>query len=576
MDRGYAQRGRTPAFPPPTNANRQNFYHTPRILSPIPPSPSETAAPSSRNRSSISPRSVPSESYTLPLDVPFVLDEEITTPSYSPNISSEIPILLSPGIHHDSRGQSIASSSLSGRTGWRESEFSFQAVAPSRLSIESGNSDEDPDGDGNNLVRQASISRVIRATPQIMPQHIRVRSSLPDIGDRSDDFSSSDEGSRYSSPQETERPKHLPSPLNLHVIKEAESRGSLTSLPDLINRATRLAGYLEAGVIPSRESLSTLSSRPCQPSHRGVFLLSIIPRLIKTGTGNNFSDILVEFPAVDESRTKEISLDTSNLVLSQSDRRSNDRPPIRDRKVCGLPLPVFIYIIIFVVFTAVLLSVGIFLIKSKELATGSIGDSCYKALPCFNGGISTMSKRRCTCICTSSFTGPQCELSSDPSCSIVDTGGRNFTIGNAIPPLITSSNRTFGIYLDAWELTMKFGNISCTDQNELIRVNGYTTSEWETPMTSVAPLTFEKDNNDQTIVSNPETIGELPSFSQDKATVFSRVAILFLAENEGTDFARMAQSQLQENFNLGSQANTTVIIDNFIVSLVDGTIKKNR
>ncbi|OLL22289.1 hypothetical protein NEOLI_001550 [Neolecta irregularis DAH-3] len=92
-------------------------------------------------------------------------------------------------------------------------------------------------------------------------------------------------------------------------------------------------------------------------------------------------------------------------------------------------------------------------------------------------------------------------------------------------------------------------------------------------MTSVAPLTIGKYNDRQTIDSNPETIGELPTYSRDKAAVFSRVAILFLAENEGINFARMAQSQLQENFNLGSQANTTVIIDGFIASLIDGTIK---
>ncbi|OLL22288.1 hypothetical protein NEOLI_001549 [Neolecta irregularis DAH-3] len=381
MDRGYAQRGRAPAFPPPTSAGRLKFYHSPRILSPIPPSPSDAAAPSSRNRSSIRPRSVLNESYTLPLDVPFVLNEETTTPSsYTPNISSEIPILFSPGIHQDSRGQSIASSSLSGRTGWREYQSSFQDVGPSRLSIGSTDSDEDSYGDGNNLVRQASISRVIRATPQIIPQHIRVRSSLPDIGDRFDGFSSSEEYSQYSPPQENEKPKPPPSPLNLHIIKEAEARGSLTSLPDLINRATLLAGYLEAGVIPSKESIPTLSSRPCYSSHR------------ETGTGNNFSDILVAFPAVDESRAKDINPDMPNLVLSQSDRRGNETPPIRDRKVCGLPLPVFIYIIIFIVFAAVLLSVGIFLIKSRALATGSIGDSCYKALPCFNGGTSTISK----------------------------------------------------------------------------------------------------------------------------------------------------------------------------------------
>ncbi len=43
-----------------------------------------------------------------------------------------------------------------------------------------------------------------------------------------------------------------PPRLNIDAAKEAEARGSLTSLPDLIKRATRLASNLDRGKTASR------------------------------------------------------------------------------------------------------------------------------------------------------------------------------------------------------------------------------------------------------------------------------------------------------------------------------------
>ena len=50
----------------------------------------------------------------------------------------------------------------------------------------------------------------------------------------------------------SEKGPRRPTPLNLGAVKEADARGSLTSLPDLIKRATRLASNLDRGRTASR------------------------------------------------------------------------------------------------------------------------------------------------------------------------------------------------------------------------------------------------------------------------------------------------------------------------------------
>lgn len=45
--------------------------------------------------------------------------------------------------------------------------------------------------------------------------------------------------------------KKVPAPINIESVRQAEARGSLTSLPDLIRRATKLAAALEDGQRPA-------------------------------------------------------------------------------------------------------------------------------------------------------------------------------------------------------------------------------------------------------------------------------------------------------------------------------------
>jgi hypothetical protein len=68
-----------------------------------------------------------------------------------------------------------------------------------------------------------------------------------------------------------------PPRLNLDAVKEAEARGSLTSLPDLIKRATRLASNLDRGKTASRVGMLDLFRAEMGGSEKGMSRKSTIP-----------------------------------------------------------------------------------------------------------------------------------------------------------------------------------------------------------------------------------------------------------------------------------------------------------
>lgn len=59
-----------------------------------------------------------------------------------------------------------------------------------------------------------------------------------------------------------------PPKLNLNAVRDAEARGSLTSLPDLIRRATKLASMMNEGKRPASR-LNDLNSFPMEGSEKG-------------------------------------------------------------------------------------------------------------------------------------------------------------------------------------------------------------------------------------------------------------------------------------------------------------------
>lgn len=97
-----------------------------------------------------------------------------------------------------------------------------------------------------------------------------------------------------------------------------------------------------------------------------------------------------------------------------------------------------------------------------------------------NGGVSVMNNNNtCACVCVNGFSGRQCTISNDASCTTTEVGDgssidRNATVGSALPRLFSESQVSFNIPLNEAEILSLFSanDISCTTQNALVSFNG--------------------------------------------------------------------------------------------------------
>ncbi|KAF2228578.1 hypothetical protein EV356DRAFT_457484 [Viridothelium virens] len=278
-----------------------------------------------------------------------------------------------------------------------------------------------------------------------------------------------------------------PPRLNVDAVKEAESRGSLSSLPELIRRATRLASNLERGKTASRlgmdfwEMGNADKGRNTPPSGRN------------RRSGSSLTDMLSAFPPpglatppLGSARSPNNPFRSpSNLNISQTAEDQEETPSQqkRRRRCCGMPLWVFILIMIALVLlvaAAIIVPIALIVLpkqnNSGKPAPGSI-QACQQQLTCQNGGTNVVSSGTCRCLCVNGFTGNQCQTQSqDPSCtsSGVPGAASNATIGSAIPRLISAANTNFSIPLDSQQILPLFtaNDFSCSSENALVTFNG--------------------------------------------------------------------------------------------------------
>ncbi|KAJ5613533.1 hypothetical protein N7528_007187 [Penicillium herquei] len=261
-----------------------------------------------------------------------------------------------------------------------------------------------------------------------------------------------------------------PPRLNLDAVRGAEARGSLSSLTDLIRRATKLASNLDRGRTASRADLAGEGFRFNDSGYRGR-------------TSGSLSDILASFP-----NPSVITPDTRSSwpVFFGGGGRSNLRNieplPSHDdlpeevssqRRCCGMPRKWFILLcilIFIVVVLAVLLPVFLVAVPRENAEN----HSCSHTTPCYHGGVSVSSGTECSCVCTDGYTGSQCTEVGDSSCVIaeVDSGGvhENATMGSSIPSLLDQSESKFSIDLDPVTILALFSlrNISCESEDALV------------------------------------------------------------------------------------------------------------
>lgn len=149
-----------------------------------------------------------------------------------------------------------------------------------------------------------------------------------------------------------------------------------------------------------------------------------------------------------------------------------------------MPLWLFILICVAVIIAislAVLLPV--FLVAVPPEKANNDLSTCEESHPCKNGGVSVSSGPVCSCVCTNGYTGSQCTVAGDSSCTIADIDGgstsKTATMGSNLPRLFQDSQETFGIHLDPVTIMALFSksNVSCTTQNELVSFDDVSTTK---------------------------------------------------------------------------------------------------
>ncbi|PNY26515.1 Uncharacterized protein TCAP_03555 [Tolypocladium capitatum] len=304
------------------------------------------------------------------------------------------------------------------------------------------------------------------------------------------------------SPRLPNRLSNMRRPLKLDIdaVRAAEARGSLTSLPDLIRRATRLASMIEKGKRPgsrmydfgpfldekngARDGEMFVSAD--DRHHSGLTdMLAAFPPPVQIPRGNRHSRVSwlrpSSWPAVPDKAQPGHSRSPST--------QSNDGAKKKSRRCCGLPLWAFILAVLVLLCTiaaSILIPLEFFVFKNlgrKDTPDQSLED-CQKSLACLNGGTVVMSQGVCSCICTNGFTGSSCAVAGSLGCTtttLVATDGstsiNNVTLGRAIPRLIAEANANFSIPLSGTIILAKLNsaNLSCIAQNSLVTFGGRST-----------------------------------------------------------------------------------------------------
>ncbi|KAL9619648.1 MAG: hypothetical protein Q9160_005754 [Pyrenula sp. 1 TL-2023] len=372
-----------------------------------------------------------------------------------------------------------------------------------------------------------------------------------------------------------------PPRLNMDAVKEAESRGSLTSLPDLIRRATKLASNLDRGKTASR--LGMLDILNSENANRNKHS----PNSAQRRSAGSMSDILASFPPPgvatptgDRNSQWPSAYSPSRLnqgtVLDEKARGfGTEKQKRQRRRCCGMPLWVFIFlclVILLLVAAAVVIPIVLIVIPRQRNTTPAPAaandlSNCPGSTPCENGGVSVVSDNQCNCVCTNGFTGQRCTAQSDAACvakdvTITDNQNmyRNATLGSSLPRLFDSANNNFSVPLNSSRLLSLFSanNLSCTSENALVTLNGVSTKK-------TRRFILPEHLLDVTLNSAAEKLGQVvdhlipstPSVQEPIPRIEDEAKILSLPDNTNPDRAMITGEVYSDPPLLPRQATLT-------------------
>ncbi|KAF7125199.1 hypothetical protein CNMCM5793_001308 [Aspergillus hiratsukae] len=267
-----------------------------------------------------------------------------------------------------------------------------------------------------------------------------------------------------------------PPRLDIGAVRAAEARGSLTSLPDLIRRATRLATNLEHGRTASRNDLLNDGTRGHNARKSGSIkdiLASFPPPAGTPEVRSSWPDFFRRTP-MHHLRSHETCPETGEEKGQQ-----------RSRRCCGMPPWLFIlvcFLIVSVILVAVLVPVFLVVVPRHHKSTSDPGSLCEKTTPCENGGVSVSSGSICSCVCANGYTGSRCTVAGDASCVTTEISenstSKNATMGSELPRLFEQATSNFSIPLDSISIMALFSqnNVSCTTENSLVSFKSLTSA----------------------------------------------------------------------------------------------------
>jgi len=274
-----------------------------------------------------------------------------------------------------------------------------------------------------------------------------------------------------------------PPRLNLEEPKQVLGRGSATSLPELIRRATKLASNLDRGKTASRIGMLDLLNAKEKEKERE-----------KAAKGDgSISDILAAFPSPSpttptahrpsgwptpsphgKSGLSRAQTPGYGSSISQRQRR---------RKCCGLPVWAFILlmiILLLLIAAAVIIPITLIVVPREHKSNSPTLDSCQTSLPCAHEGSSIVVNAQCRCICANGFLGSSCNTAADAGCITTNIPGadtsksyQNATLGDSIPRIFTASSTNFSIPIAPYAVLSLFSatNLSCASENALVTFN---------------------------------------------------------------------------------------------------------
>jgi hypothetical protein len=419
-----------------------------------------------------------------------------------------------------------------------------------------------------------------------------------------------------------------PLKIDMDAVRDAEARGSLTSLPELIRRATRLAANLDRGKTASRLGLDFWETgapdrREMRQSGLSDMLAAFPPpghvTPVRSGTPNAANNRAAKWPSTGSR------LGATDSTMSDEKRRER-------RRCCGMPMWTFVtlmIVLLFIIAAAVVIPVVLVVIPNQNKSNNSAaqdgqggssngnnnnnnGNSnvmpgepaptlppgtgqCDSVLTCQNGGISVLNAdRACNCVCINGFTGRTCANNDSIGCTTINLAGaaNNATVGTAVSRLLGSGAETFNIPLNSTRVLTLFSelSLSCPAQNALITFNGLASRSETRHLHSMNLRHALEPSRSLPILHNPhphpaqalglakrQAIGDPGPPAATKSAQSSATPTLPVSSNtQALDFARVGVLfALQESGDLDTAAKAQESIQSFLANNRNGKAASN-